>query len=379
MSVPNLGVTQLIQQPGVGGTFAQGLAGVLQARMARQEAERQRLYAEAQMQSIKNAQDERERELKDREAIGTSLARLLNPQQVSLDIPMAAPNVVGGAPANGLRPMVDVMEDASGQIQTRGPITSPPPAGAPLQVRGTRERPYEEVLAELASERPSAVSGFVEQARPELERRQKAAKEKANLRALEKIINDPNTPKGVRGAMAFDLQLAQAGVEPFQRVSLMQMFGELFKPNNDEDKKKDADFYRKWRPGMFEGLSDDTVKRLGDQAYVKAVAESIKPSGLSAEQRRKRYLSERQAVYAEYREKIGKAKSQRERDELELAAGHKVSSLAIKYDQPPEPYVPPQPPENTFGLSELLQSVGIGTQQTTPSNPEPMVPRAGGR
>lgn len=139
MSMPNVGVTQVIQQPGIGGIIGQNLSSLAQTLMARQQAEQERLKNEAAIQYT-------------------------NAQRRALEADLAA-KAAEAEQTQGINTLL-------GRLQERvpsGPAQAIPTFGGAVmpgfQARPTRERTVAEVQA-LPEYKPELGAGFAKAAEP---------------------------------------------------------------------------------------------------------------------------------------------------------------------------------------------------------------------
>lgn len=201
MTIPNLGVTGIIQQPGMGGIIGQNLSSLAQTLMARQQAEEERAQRERQYE-LQLAQLGLQRattaeKLRGERQIGRGLEALLSPQQISLDIATKAPEVVGrgGVPADRMRMAVPTV-DAQGQVQSG----FAPQAGAPIPVRTERERTLQEVLSTIDPQfRESFLTASKDIVTSREAARKAAEQAKAQQEAFGKVL--ASVPEDIRPAM----------------------------------------------------------------------------------------------------------------------------------------------------------------------------------
>lgn len=186
MTIPNLGVTQLIQQQGPLGIASQGLGQLGQLMMQIEQAKQEKAKNDANVSYLNEltttqrtgreaAAAEAERLAAERATMGGALRDYLTPQQVDINIP----SVPGGFGTSTL----------------------------PVQATGTRERTLQDILPQLP---PELVAQFTQQVAPvEQTRQQKieAGKMKATLNTFLRTL-----PPQMREPMRAIVELESAGV-----------------------------------------------------------------------------------------------------------------------------------------------------------------------
>jgi len=194
VTIPNVGVTGVIQNPGVGGSIAQGIGGIAQMLLKQQELKRQaeidalnKRQVEAQ---IATAAANREAAL----ALAEKQARIAKQQ------------------GKGLRDIVTPQSVNVPALPTGIDGVQSPAVGVNLPPQTA-----EQAIAGMDDE---AIAGFLEQARPILtERREQEAALAAQKAGEEALVA---LPEGLRGTVGAMIQLNQAGLPAGVQTELIK-------------------------------------------------------------------------------------------------------------------------------------------------------------
>lgn len=356
MTIPNLGVTGIIQQPGIGGIIGQGLSSLAQTLMARQQAEEERrrneanaAYMQAQMESMaasRNRQAAQDAATAEAEA---GLQQLMTPVEQTMNVPMfGAP----GAPG------------AMGNV----PIT------------GERERTVEEVLQTLKPG-AGAVTAFLEGAKPIVEQRQKTKQQKVMLAELDRLATDDRMPTAVRRDAMVHARLARIGMEPFEIVRYLQALPK----QEDTDAAKSVAFYRNLFKAQLGDAPDEVVLQQGPILHSIKIGTRVDPNrpkatgkGVTPEDKKRKFDASVQRVNAEFFEKTrGLSENSVEYQRQGFAAASKIAALAIEYDQPIPTQPAPEPTPERRSMFDLRDVLNAGASAAPTQNA--MVPRAGGQ
>lgn len=180
MGIPNVGVTGVIQDPGLGGVLAKGIGGITQ--LLQQQQEQQRLQEaemyrrKLQQDQLKLQQDAAAEQLRGRQQVGQGLTDLMTPQNVSVDVGAAT--------------------------------------GIPQTVTGQGDRSIESVLAKMD---PQFRAQFLESAQPVVKDRQTKAEQVRQERAYEEAVRD--LPEGLKGPMRMAMRLTVNKLAPSEVTS----------------------------------------------------------------------------------------------------------------------------------------------------------------
>ena len=175
MTIPNVGVSGVIQDPGLGGVLAKGIGGITQLLMQQQEQARlqeQEMYRRKLQQDQLNLQQKiRDDQLRGQQQVGQGLTDLMTPQNVSVDV---------------------------------GAVT-----GIPQTVTGQGDRSIESVLAKMD---PQFRAQFLESAQPVVQDRKAKAEQVKQERAIDAALKD--LPDSIRPAVKMAIRLQTSKLVP---------------------------------------------------------------------------------------------------------------------------------------------------------------------
>ena len=175
MGIPNVGVTGVIQDPGLGGVLAKGIGGITQ--LLQQQQEQQRLQEaemyrrKLQQDQLKLQQDAAAEQLRGRQQVGQGLTDLMTPQNVSVDVGAAT--------------------------------------GIPQTATGQADRSIESVLAKMD---PQFRAQFLESAQPVVQDRKAKAEQIKQERAIDAALKD--LPESIRPAVKMAIRLQTSKLVP---------------------------------------------------------------------------------------------------------------------------------------------------------------------
>ncbi len=175
MGIPNVGVTGVIQDPGLGGVLAKGIGGITQ--LLQQQQEQQRLQEaemyrrKLQQDQLKLQQDAAAEQLRGRQQVGQGLTDLMTPQNVSVDVGAAT--------------------------------------GIPQTATGQADRSIESVLAKMD---PQFRAQFLESAQPVVQDRKSKAEQIKQERAIDAALKD--LPESIRPAVKMAIRLQTSKLVP---------------------------------------------------------------------------------------------------------------------------------------------------------------------